>query len=111
MAAFAAKHVQASCGADWAVIYLVNYSLTSLVPLPGPKTADRKVLALEGSFAGRAFVTSESVVSDGGDDGVRVWCPLIDGALRLGVVEIGFASEASVSISGSAIGSPPSSPR
>ena len=40
------------------------------------------------------------MVSDGGTDGIRVWCPLEDGALRIGVVEIVFDSaSASVSLS------------
>ena len=100
VAGFASEHAQLECGADRAVVYLVNYGLTSLVPLPGPATDDRRVLALEGSFAGRAFIVGESVVSDGGADGIRVWCPLEDGALRIGVVEIVFDSaEAPVSLS------------
>ncbi len=81
------------------MVYLVNYGLSSLVPLPGPVTTDRRVQSLEGSFAGRAFIVGESVVSDGSGDGIRVWCPLEEGALRIGVVEIGFDSaEAAVSL-------------
>ena len=82
VAAFAAEQARQECGADWAVVYLVNYGLSSLVPLPGPATTDRRVLALEGSFAGRAFIVGESVVSDGLAEGIRVWCPLEEGALR-----------------------------
>jgi Stage II sporulation protein E (SpoIIE) len=100
IAGFASKHARLACAADRAVVYLANYGLTSLVPLPGPATADRRALALEGSFAGRAFIVGDSVVSDGGSDGIRVWCPLDDGALRIGVVEIVFDSaNASVSLS------------
>ncbi len=77
-------------GGSTAVVYMVDYSLSNLVPLPGRQSPDRTVQPIDGTVAGRAFVNAEAVIADGGPTATRIWAPLMDGALRLGVVEIVF---------------------
>jgi len=61
------------------VIYLADYAQTHLVPL---MPADRDLLAIESTLAGRAFTGLEIQRSD------RLWVPLLDGCERMGVLEI-----------------------
>jgi phosphoserine phosphatase RsbU/P len=68
-------------------IYLADYGQAVLVPLRGPAAPYREPVPVDGTLAGRAFTTSRAY--DAGSDGdSRVWLPLLDGAQRLGVLEI-----------------------
>src|SRR5207249_4382398 len=70
-------------------IYLVDYAQTELGPLGAP---DRDPLPVEGTLAGRAFTTGRAVAV--ASDGVpHLWLPLLDGASRLGVVEVVGATD------------------
>jgi hypothetical protein len=61
------------------VIYLADYAQTHLVPL---MPADRDLLAIESTLAGRAFTGLDVQRAD------RLWVPLLDGCERMGVLEI-----------------------
>ena len=61
------------------VIYLADYAQTHLVPL---LPADRDLLAIESTLAGRAFTGLDIQRAD------RLWVPLLDGCERMGVLEI-----------------------
>jgi hypothetical protein len=76
-------------GVDSLVIYLVDYEQTDLIPVPGPHSADRSVLRIEGTLGGRAFaqVRAQDIEADE-PDRRRLWMPLLDGTERLGVLEL-----------------------
>lgn len=76
-------------GIEELVLYLVDYEQTALVPLTGAKVAERPVLRIEGTLAGRAYRGSRIVEADvDRPDRRRLWVPLIDGTDRLGVAEM-----------------------
>jgi serine phosphatase RsbU (regulator of sigma subunit) len=86
-------------GATDMVIYLVDHQQRELLALLTSDLPFREPLRIDGTLAGRAFTTVTACVSDAGPDGARVWAPLVNGAERIGVVEIvlaGPASEATV---------------
>ena len=71
----------------WRVtVYLVDYGQRQLVPLPGQDPGATGSLAVDGTLAGRAFRSVTTVVANGGEQ--QVWTPLIDGAERLGVLDV-----------------------
>ena len=74
--AAAATHL----GATSADIYLPDYSQRALVHLH-----DGRILDVDGSEAGKAFVMNETV-SGGEGDNVRTWLPLRNGGDRMGVL-------------------------
>jgi serine/threonine protein phosphatase PrpC len=74
-------------GIDAAVLYLVDYEQTVLVPVPGPDTANRDVLAVQATLGGRSF-SAGTILDTEADGGRRVWLPLLDGTERLGVIEL-----------------------
>jgi Stage II sporulation protein E (SpoIIE) len=80
-------------GATRVVVYLVDYEQTRLVPLPAPDAAADEAVSIQGSVAGRAFMTT-SVIELEGDAGRgrRVWLPLLDGTERVGVLEMTFGA-------------------
>jgi hypothetical protein len=65
-------------------VLLIDHEHRSLVPLSAPTGSLQKV---EGTMAGRAFRTSQILSSDRRDR-PRLWVPLVDGADRLGVMEV-----------------------
>jgi Stage II sporulation protein E (SpoIIE) len=71
------------------VAYLVDYEQTDLIPVPGPHSAGRSVLRIEGTLAGRAFATlrAQDVPAEQ-PELRRIWMPLLDGTERLGVLEM-----------------------
>jgi serine phosphatase RsbU (regulator of sigma subunit) len=76
-------------GAEDVVLYLADYELTSLIPLPAPTAVDRGVLRIDGTIGGRVFATVSVLDADvGRPDRRKVWVPLIDGTDRLGVMEL-----------------------
>lgn len=67
-------------------VWLVDYEQRRLHPLPGP-LGSRDPLDIETSLAGRAFRTVETLASRAGEE-PRLWVPLLDGAERLGILEV-----------------------
>ncbi|GAB3082273.1 PP2C family protein-serine/threonine phosphatase [Micromonospora schwarzwaldensis] len=72
-------------GASEIVIYLADYTQSSLVPLLGAGLA-RDELMIETTLAGRAFTSLEVQRAPDGPD--RLWVPLLLGCERLGVLEV-----------------------
>lgn len=72
------------------VLYLLDREQKLLVPVPGHGAGERAPIAIQGTVAGRAFI-SNSIIELEEDGGRRVWLPLLDGTERLGVTEMTFA--------------------
>jgi hypothetical protein len=81
----AARMAGSAIGAEDLSVYLIDPEQQVLVPLV---PSDEGPAAVEGTVAGRSFVTGTVVDTPDGDRH-RMWAPLIDGAERVGV--IGFA--------------------
>lgn len=69
------------------VIYLVDYDQDRLVPVPGPDTVARPSLGVDTTVAGRAFRQVETIPVPSAEQ-PRLWVPLLDGAERLGVLDV-----------------------
>lgn len=80
----------AALGAIDAALYLVDCDQIALVPVPDPNGARRQEVAIDATIAGRAFrdITMQRVEGEGGE--WRQWVPVLDGAERLGVLELAF---------------------
>lgn len=78
-------------GAGTAVIYLVDHQQRELIPLPGGSAPPRTPFGIDGTLGGRAFSLVTTCVSEAESDAPRLWVPLLDGAERLGVLEVVFA--------------------
>lgn len=75
-------------GVQAAVVYLVDYEQTHLVPVPSLDAGDRRPLDIDATLAGRAFRTLELYEVEADQPGTsRAWVPLLDGTARLGVLE------------------------
>ena len=74
-------------------VHLIDHEQRTLVRLSTPSVPLTKVprLRLEGTLAGRAFRTLQILSSDRGDR-PRLWVPILDGADRLGVLEVQLPS-------------------
>ena len=70
------------------VIYLVDHQQRRLLPLLGGTAPPREAFAVDGTLGGRAFTLMATCVSEAEPDGLRLWVPLLDGAERLGVLEV-----------------------
>jgi stage II sporulation SpoE-like protein len=70
------------------VIYLVDHQQRELLPLLGGTAPHREPFRVDGTLGGRAFSLVTACVSDTEPGERRLWLPLIDGAERLGVLEI-----------------------
>jgi sigma-B regulation protein RsbU (phosphoserine phosphatase) len=68
------------------VLYLADYEQRLLVPAPVAGVPARGPQGIDTTLAGRAFRTVEPVASPGGEP--VVWLPVVDGAHRLGVLEV-----------------------
>jgi hypothetical protein len=81
-----------SIGAQDVVLYLINYELDELLPIPVPGAADRPdALSVAGTVAGRAYAATTILQSPPAEDGTcRVWIPLIDGTERIGIMALSF---------------------
>jgi hypothetical protein len=80
-------------GASDTKLYLINYELDQLMPLPASDENHRQPLSVMGTVAGRAFSDTTILESRPGDGhGCRLWVPLLDGTERLGVIGMTFAS-------------------
>ncbi len=69
-----------------AVLYLVDHEQRLLLPSPVTGLPPRRPLAVDTTLAGRCFRTMEPTPSPAGVAGV--WLPVVDGADRLGVLEV-----------------------
>lgn len=72
-------------------LYLIDHEQRDLVRLPAAGTGTAARLSLDSTMAGRAFRTGEPLSSDR-EDRPRLWAPIVDGADRLGVMEVALAS-------------------
>jgi len=70
------------------VIYLADVEQRMLRALPGTGEPLREPMSIDGSLAGRAFVTVTPLLAGGKP--ARIWMPLVDGTERLGVVDVGL---------------------
>lgn len=71
-----------------AVVYVVDYEQRVLVPLDPPRAQrHREPLSVAGTLPGRAFrrLQTQTAVTE---DRPRWWIPLLDGAERLGVLDV-----------------------
>ena len=75
-------------GATAMVIYLVDHQQRLLLPLLSGSAPAREPFRIDGTLGGRAFSLVTVCVSEAESDGLRVWVPLLDGAERLGVLEV-----------------------
>jgi len=75
-----------------AVVFLADYSTTTLVPMVGPAEHRPASLAVDSTLAGRAYrlLTVQTTVAD---QGPLIWMPIIDGVERLGVLQVSVADE------------------
>jgi hypothetical protein len=76
-------------GVDPLVLYLLDREHKRLVPVPGHGDGERQPIPIQGTVAGRAFITN-SIIDLEEDGGRRLWLPLLDGTERLGVAEMTF---------------------
>lgn len=84
----AARMAAGLLGATDLTIYLVDYTQRVLIPVPDRERPDRKdELEIDSTLAGRAYRHTE-VLTSRANGCVRLWVPLLDGAERLGVVEL-----------------------
>ena len=86
-------------GATAMVVYLVDHQQRRLLPLVAGDAPPRKSFLVDGTLAGRAYTTIAACASDAEPDGARLWLPLVNGAERLGVLEVvrpGPAGESTV---------------
>ncbi|MEU4821558.1 PP2C family protein-serine/threonine phosphatase [Actinomadura sp. NPDC023710] len=86
IAPLVAEEIRAIGGRDVS-IHLQDYAQLALVPLRGRGLTHGEPLPLEGSAAGRAFLT-ERIVEDPQTDGVRMFLPLLDGSDEIGVMSL-----------------------
>ena len=79
-------------GASEAVLYLADYEQALLLPLAGRGVPGRQELAVDRTVAGLAYrrveVMSSPVRPSSGGGRTRLWVPLLNGAERLGVLEL-----------------------
>jgi hypothetical protein len=68
-------------------VYLIDQEQRRLVRMPAEGVPGGAQLSVDGTLAGRAFRTVQILSSDRGDR-PRLWVPLMDGADRLGVLEL-----------------------
>ncbi|HEX2038628.1 MAG TPA: PP2C family protein-serine/threonine phosphatase [Acidimicrobiales bacterium] len=86
--ASAARSAATVLGATDLTIYLVDYTQRVLIPLPDvARPDDKDRLDIDSTMAGRSYRHTE-VLTSRANGAVRLWVPLLDGAERLGVVEL-----------------------
>lgn len=81
-----------SLGARDVALYVVDYELSTLVPLAGAVAP----LAVTGTVAGRAFSASTIVEAPDADGGRRLWLPVLDGTERVGAMGMTFPAHVPV---------------
>jgi hypothetical protein len=90
VAAMVAEEAQ-RIGAQPLVLYLLDREQKLLIPVPGHRAGEREPIPIQGTVAGRAFI-SNSIIELEEDGDRRLWLPLLDGTERLGVTEMTFAA-------------------
>ncbi len=76
-------------GARGSLLFLIGLQQRLLVPVGADGEPVGDPLPVEGTVAGRTYVTGRRhLAPDNGGGGVAVWVPLIDGSDRLGVLEL-----------------------
>ncbi|MGY1827262.1 PP2C family protein-serine/threonine phosphatase [Blastococcus sp. SYSU DS0541] len=81
-------------GVDVAV-HRIDHEQRCLVRLGPPVAGERDRLGVDSTMAGRAF-RAVQVVSSDREGRPRLWVPVLDGADRLGVLEVGVEDEAAL---------------
>jgi hypothetical protein len=77
-------------GADNALIYVIDYDQTTLVPLEDPRQPPvYKPVGVDGTLAGRAYTDIAQFATEA-DSVETLWTPLLDGTERLGVLQLLF---------------------
>lgn len=76
----------AELGSATTRVWLADHEQRVLVPASDAGRLDP--LPIEGTSAGRAFVTSQAVVSEPGAGPTHAWLPMLDGVDRIGVLEV-----------------------
>jgi phosphoserine phosphatase RsbU/P len=69
-------------------VYLVDHEQRQLWPVPEHGKPTPPPLSVNGTVAGRAFMTVQTHPANDHETPYRLWVPLIDGAERLGVAEV-----------------------
>ncbi|MDT4956321.1 MAG: hypothetical protein QOD31_120 [Pseudonocardiales bacterium] len=79
----------ADLGGTDVVLYLVDYAHAVLMPHPDalPHGEQPRVTTVDGSMAGRAFVSGQPLASER-DDGWHVWIPVTERVNQLGVLSM-----------------------
>jgi hypothetical protein len=91
LAMVVSDQAQRSLGALAVTLYLINYELDELAPIPVRGVARPQTLSVAGTIAGRAFSATTILESPPAhDEARRIWVPLIDGTERLGVMALAF---------------------
>jgi hypothetical protein len=81
-------------GADHVVLYVIDYDLASLQPLPASPEDRSEAIPVVGTVAGRAYTSVTIVQSAAEEPGRRrLWLPLLDGTERVGVMSMTFEAE------------------
>ena len=75
-------------GATALIVYLADHQQRELLPLLGGTAPHREPFRIDGTLGGRAFSLVTACVSDAGPGRARLWMPLVDGAERMGVLEV-----------------------
>jgi hypothetical protein len=82
-------------GAHDVDLYVIDYDLMALLPLPASGDDRREAIPVTGTVAGRAYTSVTITHADNGVPGRRrLWLPLLDGTERLGVMGMVFDDEA-----------------
>ncbi len=81
-------------GAEDAALYLVDYDQRVLVPVPNRHGADRELVVIDTTLAGRCYRTLDVQQTTGDDGRIRTWVPVLDGVERLGVLELAYGGDA-----------------
>jgi hypothetical protein len=69
-------------------VYLVDHEQQDLWALPERGKPTPPSLSIAGTVAGRAFTALRTHTAGDHEDAFRLWVPMVDGAERLGVVEV-----------------------
>lgn len=83
----AAVRAATACFGMDAVVYLVDYGGSLLVPMPEEAGAPEDPVSTEGTVAGRAY-RSLDLVTSSSDGRAHLWVPILDGIERLGVLDL-----------------------
>lgn len=68
------------------LLYVVDYTSSVLVAFPGARRVERSRLEVDSTLAGRAF--RQFTVESTERGGSRLWVPVADGVVRIGVLEV-----------------------